>query len=56
MAEPNIPEVKPDEKLLKKVVADNKAIKEKVKFREEAPKFENHSAVSSDERVKALNK
>ena len=27
MAEPNIPAMEPDKKLLKKVVADNKAIK-----------------------------
>ena len=56
MAEPNIPKMKPDEKLLKTVNALNKAIKEKVEFREEAPTYADHKAVSSDKRVKKLNK
>ena len=56
MAEPNIPKMKPNEKLLKKVDALNKAIKEKVEFREEAPTYADHKAVSSDKRVKKLIK
>ena len=56
MAEPNIPAMKPDDKLLKKVVADNKAIKKASVFREEAPIAKDHKATSSDKKVKKLNK
>ena len=37
---------KPDEKLLKKVVAENTAILKKTTYRKEPPKFANHTAVS----------
>ena len=56
MAEPNIPAMKPDKKLLKQVVADNKAIKVKSIYREEAPTHKDSSATSSDDRIKELNK
>ena len=51
MAEPNIPAMKPDKKLLKKVEAANAAILSKVTFREEAEVFEERKATSSDKRV-----
>tara|TARA_Y100000590_G_scaffold304001_1_gene342740 strand:+ start:6593 stop:6772 length:180 start_codon:yes stop_codon:yes gene_type:complete len=47
---------KPDEKLLKKVVAENTAILKKTTYRKEAPTYANHTAVSSDERVRELAK
>jgi len=56
MAEPNIPTMEPDKKLLKKVVADNKAIKKATTFREEWPTHKDHKATSSDKAVKKLNK
>ena len=56
MAEPNIPAMKPNEKLLNTVNALNKAILEKVEFREEAPTYADHTATSSDKRVEKLNK
>ena len=56
MAEPNIPKMEPDKNLLKKVDADNKALKEKSQFAEEASTHKDHEATSSDERVKKLNK
>ena len=56
MAEPNIPAMEPDKKLLKKVVADNKAIKNATTFREEWPTHKDHKATSSDKKVKKLNK
>ena len=48
--------IKPDKKMLKKIVADNKAIKAKSIYREEAPTHKDHKAVSSDKRVAKLNK
>lgn len=54
MAEPNIPKMKPDKNLLKKVDADNKALKEKTTLKEEAPTFKDHKATSSNERVAEL--
>jgi hypothetical protein len=56
MAEPNIPAMKPNEKLLNTVNALNKAILEKVEFREEAPIAKDHKATSSNKKVKKLNK
>jgi hypothetical protein len=48
--------MKPDEKLLKKVLSDNKALKKASRYREEAPSFKDHKAKSSDKAVKKLNK
>ena len=48
--------IKPDKKLLKQVVADNKALKKATIYREEAPTFKDHKAKSSDKAVKKLNK
>ena len=48
--------MEPDEKLLEKVVADNKALKKATTFKEEAPTFKDHKAKSSDKKVKKLNK
>ena len=48
--------MEPDKKLLKKVVADNKAIKKATTFREEAPTYADHKATSSNKRVEELNK
>ena len=56
MAELNIPEMKPDKKLLKKVDALNKAIKKASTFKEEWPTYKDHKAKSSDKKVKKLNK
>jgi hypothetical protein len=56
MAEPNIPKMKPDEKLLKQVDADNKKLKDATMFKEEAPTYKDHKATSSNKRVKKLNK
>jgi len=47
---------KPDKKLLKKVEADNKAIKKASTFREEWPTHKDSKAISSDKKVKKLNK
>jgi hypothetical protein len=47
---------KPDKKLLKQVEADNKAIKAKSIYKEEAPVAKDHKATSSDKKVKKLNK
>ena len=56
MAEPNIPEMKPNKKLLKAVEVDNKAIKKASTFREEWPTYKDHKATSSDKKVGKLNK
>ena len=48
--------MEPDEKLLEKVAADNKAIKAKSIYREESPTYKDHKATSSDKKVKKLNK
>ena len=56
MAEPNIPKMEPDKNLLKKVNADNKALKEKTTLNEVPQTYKDHTATSSDERIKKLNK
>lgn len=56
MAEPDIPAMKPNKKLLKQVDADNKKLKDATTFKEIAPTYKDHTATSSDERVKKLNK
>jgi hypothetical protein len=43
-----------NEKLLKKVKAQNIALKKATNIPEEAPTYADHKAVSSDERVKEL--
>ena len=48
--------IKPDKKLLKAVKADNQALKKASTYREEAPTYKDHKAISSDKRVKKLNK
>lgn len=56
MAEAKKPDIKfgINEKLLKAVKAQNIALKKATNLPEEAPKFADHSAVSSDERVRKL--
>jgi hypothetical protein len=56
MAEPDIPKMKPDKDLLKKVDADNKKLKDATTFKEIASTYKDHKATSSDARVKKLNK
>ncbi|MED5339386.1 MAG: hypothetical protein VYE43_02970 [Pseudomonadota bacterium] len=46
--------MEPDKKLLKKVAAEQKAIKAKSIYREEAPTHKDQSATSSAEKLKAL--
>ena len=48
--------MEPDEKLLKKVAADNKAILAKSIFKEEPVVHKDSKATSSDDRIKKLNK
>ena len=48
--------MEPDKKLLKQVVAVNKKIIKASTFKEEAPTFKDHKAISSDDRIKELNK
>ncbi len=48
--------MEPDKKLLKKVEAEQKAIKEASVFNEEGRIAKDNTAISSDERVKKLNK
>ena len=55
MAEPNIPKMKPDEKLLKRVGADNAAVLAKTNLNEEPPTYADQKAVSSDPKVNELN-
>tara|TARA_B100000953_G_scaffold266631_1_gene234887 strand:+ start:708 stop:869 length:162 start_codon:yes stop_codon:yes gene_type:complete len=46
--------MEPDKKLLKKVEVEQKAIKAKSIYREEAPNHKDRSATSSEEKLKAL--
>jgi hypothetical protein len=46
--------MEPDKKLLKKVEADQKAIKAKSRYREEAPTYKDKSATSSAEKLQSL--
>ena len=48
--------MEPDKKLLKKVEAEQKAIKKASVFKEEATVAKDHKAISSDEKIKELNK
>jgi hypothetical protein len=48
--------MEPDKKLLKKVEAEQKAIKKASVFKEEALIAKEHKATSSDEKIKELNK
>ena len=48
--------MEPDEKLLKKVAAINKAILDKSLYKEEPVVYKDNKAISSDERIKKLNK
>ena len=56
MAEAKQPDIKfgINETLLKKVKAQNIALKKATNIPEEAPTYADHKAVSSDERVKDL--
>jgi hypothetical protein len=56
MAEAKKPDIKfgVDENLLKKVKAQNIALKKATNIPEESPTYADHKAVSSDERVKDL--
>ena len=48
--------IKPDKKLLKKVLADNKALKKASIYNEEAPTYKDHKASPSAPIIEELNK
>jgi len=47
--------IKPDKKLLKKVLSDNKALKKASIYREEAPTYKDHKASPSAPIIEELN-